>query len=85
MTVGTHAAFAASIALICGASPSSLPLLALGSALPDIDHPQSFLGRIFFFLSIPLNKKFGHRRAFHGYPLWGFILALALVWEPFLW
>jgi inner membrane protein len=85
MTVGTHAAFAGAVALLCGASPSSLPLLALGSALPDIDHPQSFLGRIFFFLSIPLNKRFGHRKTIHGYPLWGLVTVLGVFWDPLLW
>ena len=85
MTIGTHAAFAASVALLCGASQTSLPLLALGSALPDIDHPQSFLGRIFFFVSIPLNKRFGHRKTIHGYPLWALVTLLGVLWEPLLW
>ena len=40
--------------------------LILGSLLPDIDTPQSFLGRIFKFVSIPINKIFGHRTITHS-------------------
>jgi inner membrane protein len=85
MTVGTHVAFAAAAALVCGAPASSLAFLVLGSALPDIDHPQSFLGRIFFFISIPLNKRFGHRKTIHGYPLWTLVTLVGLFWNPLLW
>jgi membrane-bound metal-dependent hydrolase YbcI (DUF457 family) len=85
MTVGTHAAFTTAVALVCGAPAASLPFLAIGSALPDIDHPRSFLGRVFFFLSIPLNRKFGHRKTIHGYPLWALVTLLGVFWEPLFW
>ena len=69
-----------------GASPLALKLLAVGSLLPDIDHPQSSIGRIFFFFSIPLNKWFGHRRTIHGFALWGMVaLAGYFLWQPIMW
>lgn len=34
--------------------------------LPDIDHPKSWLGRTFKFLSIPISRLFGHRGITHS-------------------
>jgi inner membrane protein len=39
--------------------------VAIGSLLPDIDHPQSFIGRRSFGLATLINKWFGHRGATH--------------------
>lgn len=83
MTAPTHIAFAMCCGFIGGAPETSLGLLAAGALLPDLDHPQSAMGRIFFFLSMPLNKFLGHRRSWHGFPLWGLVTALGLVWGPF--
>lgn len=47
---------------------------AIGSLIPDIDHPQSALGRVLFFISHPLNRMFGHRTITHS----------LVVWLPFL-
>lgn len=54
-------------------SKASLPeagiLLAgglLGCLLPDIDHPQSWLGRRLPFLSLPIAALFGHRGITHS-------------------
>jgi inner membrane protein len=82
MTAPTHIAFAVAIGQFAGVNPLGLKLLALGAVLPDIDHPQSFLGRIFFFLSIPLNKWFGHRGTIHGFFLWGAVVVCGFAWEP---
>ena len=38
----------------------------LGSLLPDIDHPSSFLGRRLKILSKPIYKVFGHRTLTHS-------------------
>lgn len=38
----------------------------LGGLLPDIDHPQSTLGRRIPFISIPIAKVFGHRGITHS-------------------
>ena len=42
----------------------------LGSLMPDIDMPKSFVGRVFFFISIPLERKFGHRTITHSLIGW---------------
>jgi inner membrane protein len=52
----------------------------IAGMLPDIDEPQSHIGKPFFFLSIPINKIFGHRTLTHSLL---FVLALGLVLWPF--
>ena len=82
MIAPTHIAFACAVGQLAGANPYNLKLLALGALLPDIDHPQSTAGRFLFFLSIPLNKKFGHRTIIHGFFLWGLVTLSGFLWEP---
>lgn len=48
------------------AYPSYYGGVTLGSLLPDIDHPQSYLGRRLRILSVPINKLFGHRGFTHS-------------------
>ncbi|MEM3127152.1 MAG: metal-dependent hydrolase [Candidatus Woesearchaeota archaeon] len=43
-----------------------VPLILLGSLLPDLDHPNSKLGRKFWPLSKIFNLIFGHRGFFHS-------------------
>ncbi len=38
----------------------------LGSIIPDIDHPRSTIGRIFSFISVPLERRYGHRTITHS-------------------
>ncbi len=85
MTAPTHIAFALCTGLMGGAPETSLGLLAAGALLPDLDHPQSALGRIFFFFSIPLNKLAGHRRFWHSFILWGAVTCMGLFWGPLGW
>lgn len=40
--------------------------ILLGSLLPDIDHPNSILGRHVLFISKPLYRNFGHRSLTHS-------------------
>ena len=47
-------------------------VLAVGSLLPDIDHPSSYLGKRHKMVSGVTNKAFGHRGITHS--LLGFIL-----------
>lgn len=47
-------------------------VLAVGSLLPDIDHPSSYLGKRHKMVSSVTNKAFGHRGITHS--LLGFIL-----------
>lgn len=48
------------------ARPEALAAAALGSLLPDIDHPGSWFGRRVRSVSIPLSMVFGHRGITHS-------------------
>lgn len=54
--------------------PSSLGLVALGTALPDIDHPNSTIGSQFKWLSWPIRVVFGHRTITHS------LIAVGALW-----
>jgi inner membrane protein len=47
-------------------SLSQIILASVCSLLPDIDNPRSFIGRMFFYLSGPLDRRFGHRTLTHS-------------------
>lgn len=70
MTAPTHIAFS----LLCGSIGSAdylaSAVCAVGALLPDIDHPRSSIGRVFFFVSHPLNRRFGHRGLIHSFFVW---------------
>ena len=85
MTAPTHAAFALTCGLVAGAPESCLGLLAAGALLPDLDHPQSALGRLFFFLAMPINRYLGHRRSWHGFFLWGLVTLSGFFFVPLAW
>ena len=82
MTGPTHIAIALSCGIIGGATKPALALIAVGAILPDIDHPQSFIGRVFFPISVPLNHWTGHRGAVHSFWLWGILVVLGWWWRP---
>ena len=42
----------------------------IGSIMPDIDHPQSVIGRIFYPLSSYLERRYGHRTITHSFIGW---------------
>jgi inner membrane protein len=44
--------------------------LTLGSLLPDIDEPNSYLGRRSLGISYLIHKKLGHRGLTHSLPAW---------------
>jgi inner membrane protein len=53
--------------------PLAYAVLFFGALLPDIDEENSYIGRRFFFLSLPIRMIFGHRGFTHS------LLALLLV------
>jgi len=42
----------------------------IGSIIPDIDHPKSVIGRIFYPISSFLEERFGHRTITHSFIGW---------------
>lgn len=74
MTAPTHVLLgAATYAGISLLTPLHFPLAAgaltaacVGSLVPDLDHPSSWLGKRLFFISIPLSALLGHRGLTHS-------------------
>ena len=87
MTLGTHIAFASVLylggATLFGYKPDwiSWLLAAVASLLPDIDLPPAKIGRLFWFISVPLERRFGHRTLTHSAVL---LLAVAALAVPLL-
>jgi len=78
MLAPNHAVFGSSLTLfllgIFGVSMSlhwTIILIAiLGSLMPDIDMPKSTIGRLIPFISVPLERRFGHRTITHSLIGW---------------
>jgi membrane-bound metal-dependent hydrolase YbcI (DUF457 family) len=84
MTGATHVAIAVCCGIVAGVPTHALALLAGGALAPDIDHPKSTIGRVFFPISIPLAEHFGHRGPLHSFWLWGSVAVASLLWKPAL-
>lgn len=59
----------------------ALGLVMAGAALPDIDHPESTLGRRVKFLSHPISMIFGHRGITHSLLMVGLIALVGHYFE----
>ena len=74
MTAPTHIVFglltaAGSFSLFSMPLHRNLPAVAcaiLGSVLPDIDSPNSYIGRVLPYASIPIERQWGHRTITHS-------------------
>jgi inner membrane protein len=55
------------------------PALLLGALYPDIDHPGSFLGKRFDFISKLINEIYGHRTITHSLFLMTVIFFIAVL------
>lgn len=81
MKAPTHIAFGllcatCTFSLAARSLPNDWPALGgvvLGSLLPDLDSPKSILGRLLPFISLPIERRWGHRTFTHS------LLALAAV------
>ncbi len=91
MTAPTHIAFglltvAGSFSLFSLPLHRNLPAVAcaiLGSVLPDIDSPNSYIGRVLPYASIPIERQWGHRTITHSLLC---MLALSvLIWPLLVW
>lgn len=49
--------------------------IVLGSTMPDVDYPYSYVGSMFVPFSDYFYKKFGHRTLFHGI-YWSLLLGI---------
>lgn len=78
MTILTHTAFAVLLGASAQASYTPAVACALGSALPDLDHPRSAIGRLLFFISIPLSQRVTHRKETHSFLIWLPLLVVGL-------
>jgi inner membrane protein len=87
VTLGTHVAFASVLylggATLFGYRPDGVSwlLAAIASLLPDIDLPPARMGRLFWFVSVPLERRFGHRTLTHSAVM---LLAVAALAAPLL-
>jgi inner membrane protein len=54
-------------------------ICALGSLTPDIDNSKSWLGRIFPFISKPIENKFSHRTLTHSLLAIVFVFSIAVI------
>jgi inner membrane protein len=87
MIAGTHIAFASALHLGGAAlfeydtNLVGWVLAAGASLLPDVDLPTSKLGRVLFWLSTRLEKRFGHRTMTHSFIA---LIVLALLASPLL-
>ena len=78
MLAPTHSIFGLFLTLILlavfgvkeGLHWTILVVAIIGSLMPDLDMPKSFIGRLFFFISNPLERKFGHRTITHSLIGW---------------
>lgn len=88
MTFGTHVAFASILylggATLFGYKPDVVGwlLAATASLGPDVDLPTSKVGRLLFWLSVPLERRFGHRTVTHSAVG---LLTVALIASPLWW
>jgi membrane-bound metal-dependent hydrolase YbcI (DUF457 family) len=85
MTAATHLTFAEFLYLLLltttgvALNAGNALLMAVASALPDIDTGASVIGKVFPFISLRIERKFGHRTLTHSVI---FLVPLALVALP---
>jgi len=85
LIVGQATFLAASLAT--AHAPVMLEAMAAAacSLLPDLDKRQSYIGRMFPFISEPLDYYFGHRTMTHSLLLQGSVAGLAYCFMSFGW
>lgn len=62
-------------------NPPAIACAIFGALLPDIDSPRSSLGRLVPFISVPIERKWGHRTVTHCLLA---VAVLAVVLSPLL-
>ena len=91
MTAPTHITFglltvAGSFSLFSLPLHRNLPAIVcaiIGSVLPDVDSPNSYIGRVLPYASIPIERQWGHRTITHSLLC---LLALSvMIWPLLIW
>ena len=91
MTASTHITFglltvAGSFSIFSLPLHRNLPAVAcaiIGSVLPDIDSPNSYIGRVLPYAAIPIERQWGHRTITHSLLC---LLALSvMIWPLLIW
>lgn len=80
----THTALSVTgVAIVTGSvNPIILLIAALASQIPDLDTSKSYIGKVFFFISENIEKRYPHRSITHSI-FTTFLLALITI--PALW
>jgi inner membrane protein len=95
MLAPTHSVFGIFLTLIIlavfgvqwGLHWSIILFAILGAIMPDIDHPKSIIGKLFYPISVPLERRYGHRTITHslaGWAIFSFIFALIMIIPSFV-
>jgi inner membrane protein len=83
--IGQASFLAASIATAHAPIMPEAMAAAAFSLLPDLDKRQSYIGRLFPFISEPLDYYFGHRTMTHSLLLQGLVAGLTYSLIPYGW
>jgi inner membrane protein len=86
MLAPTHAALGIlfTAAALQTVNPVVLSVAGIASLIPDIDHPKSVLGRVFFPISRFISDRFSHRTITHSWiGVFVCILVAAILWMRF--
>lgn len=78
MRYGTHVLGGILAGALINPTPQGVLLAGMGSLIPDIDEPNSYLGKRVKLLSVPVNRGFGHRTLTHSPLVWGLIQIINL-------
>jgi len=81
MTAATHYAFSYLLCTAVGFEQPTALAASLAALLPDIDHPESLVGRVFLPVSKYIQRRYGHRTVTHSIFA---VLAVSLSLSPLL-
>lgn len=79
MQYGTHILGGILSGVLINPTPQGILISTVGSLFPDIDHPDSFIGKRIKILSVPISKVFKHRTVTHSPLIWGLLEGINLI------
>lgn len=78
----THALSGVAVGYIALGDWKYALISGVAAVLPDLDEPKSKFGKPFFFISLPVNKMFGHRTLTHSLLFVIIAGAVGLIFSP---